>query len=264
MSLVFSALVPHPPLLIPDIGREHLEKLKITKESMETLEKNLYISQPDTILLITSHGLIFSDTFTINAYPKFKVDFREFGDLVTKGAYDADLTLISAMANAAKEEKWPLVLQSQENLDYGAAVPLYYLTKHLPKIKIIPLSYSLLDYKKHLDFGYFLKEILMNSERRVAVIASGDLSHRLSNEGPGGFSPLAKKFDDLVLESLKSGNTTGLVNCDAKLCDEAGECGLRSLLILLGILRNMQYKLKILSYESPFGIGYLVAEFIMD
>jgi len=264
MSLIFAAFTPHSPLLIPDIGKEHINKLKVTKESLETLEKELYVAQPDVIFVISPHGHIFPDAFTINANPTLKTDFREFGDLTTTSTYENDLSLIANIANASRNEAAPVVSQSQETLDYGAGVPLFYLAKHLPNVKIIPITYSLLDYKKHHDFGHFLKEIIMDTNKRVAVIASGDLSHRLSSDSPEGFSPSGQEFDQLILESLKTGNTTNLLNYDPKKCDETGECGLRALLILLGILRNMQYNLKIHSYESPFGIGYLTAEFLLD
>lgn len=264
MSLVFSALTPHPPLLIPNIGKENLVKLETTKKSLEELERALYISQPDTLIFITPHGKIFPEAFTINANPEFRFDFKDFGDLATKGTFNADLNLIADISNAAKNQRLPLILQSEPALDYGTSVPLFYLSRHLTNIKIIPIGYSLLDLKKHFDFGYFLKDIIMDSSKRVAVIASGDLSHRLSDASPAGFSPSGKKFDDLLIESLKTGNISGLINLDEKICKEAGECGLRSLLILLGVLRNMNYDLKLHSYESPFGVGYLVADFSLD
>src|SRR3989339_2099630 len=245
MSLVFAALSPHPPLLIPTIGRENLNKLEKTKQALEELEKALYISQPDTLVLITPHGKIFKDSFTINANPEFNFDFKEFGDISTQGNFKADLNLIADVSNAAKNQNFPLILNSEPSLDYGSAVPLYYLSRHLNRLKVVPISYSLLELKRQVDFGYFLKEVFMNSAKRIAVIASGDLSHCLSDSGPGGFSPAGKKFDDLVLESLKNKNTTGLMNIEQTMSSEARECGLRSLLILMGVLRNVNYDLKI-------------------
>src|SRR3989339_182781 len=112
MSLVFAALSPHPPLLIPTIGRENLNKLEKTKQALEELEKALYISQPDTLVLITPHGKIFKDSFTINANPEFNFDFKEFGDISTQGNFKADLNLIADVSNAAKNQNFPLILTS--------------------------------------------------------------------------------------------------------------------------------------------------------
>ncbi|HPV70731.1 MAG TPA: AmmeMemoRadiSam system protein B [Candidatus Magasanikbacteria bacterium] len=261
MSLVFSALTPHPPLLIPNIGKENISKLAATQKAMIDLEQHLYTTKPDTIIFITPHGQTFPESFTINTTPEYQFDFKDFGDLATTGKFKSDLNLISNIANAAKRQHQPLVLHSEKSLDYGTAIPLFYLSQHLPNIKIIPLSHSALGLKDHFDFGYFLKDVIMNSEKRIAVIASGDLSHRLSPNSPAGFSPLAKKFDDTLIETLKTGNISGLINLDETLRQEAEECGLKSLLILMGILRNMSYDLKLESYENPFGIGYLVANF---
>ncbi|MBC7194507.1 MAG: AmmeMemoRadiSam system protein A, partial [Caldisericia bacterium] len=41
--------------------------------------------------------------------------------------------------------------------------------------------------------------------------------------------------------------------------EEAGECGYRSILTLLTLMPFEKYKAEVLSYEGPFGVGYLVA-----
>ena len=50
----------------------------------------------------------------------------------------------------------------------------------------------------------------------------------------------------------------GILNLDLDFVEAAGECGLRSILILLGALDGLNWKPEILSYEAPFGVGYLV------
>lgn len=262
MSLVFAAITPHPPILIPTIGKEHLKEIQATEEAMKKMEQDLYVAKPDTIIIISPHGRLLSDAFSININPTYQVDLREFGDLTTKNVYQSDLHLALKITESAKLKHLPLVLQTEPILDHGSAVPLFYLTQHLPNIKIIPVGYSLLEAKTHLDFGYLIKEEVMNSNQRVAIVASGDLSHALTDEAPAGFSPEGKKFDEMLIEDLKSHNTSALVNADPKFCEAAAECGLRSFLILLGALQRVNYELKLLSYEGPFGVGYLVAEFV--
>mgnify|MGYP001612270929 FL=1 len=263
MSLVFAALSPHPPLLIPNIGKKNISKLAETKKALEKLEESLYVSYPDTILIISPHGHSFPDVFGINASPTFTTDFARFGDLATTHNFKADLPFISQITAAAKRKHFPFVLHLDPGLDYGSSVPLFYLTRHLPKVKIIPVSFSQLDHKTHMDFGYLLKEEIMKTPERVAVIASADLSHRLSDKGPGGFSPDGAKFDETVIAALKNLNSAALLNMDPQITANAAACGLRSILILLGILRHVNYDLKILSYEKPLGVGYLTAEFAL-
>ncbi len=263
MSLVFAAITPHPPILIPAIGKENITKLQRTKKAMEELEKDLYIAQPDTLLIISPHGEMLADSFCLNVNQSYEANLKEFGDLVTKLSFAPNLNLMLKIRESAQEKKLPVALQTEPVLDYGAAVPLYYLTKHLPQIKIAPVSFSLLDNKTHLDFGYLLKERIMEANDRVAVIASADLAHTLSSDSPGGFSPQAKIFDEQIIENLKSHNTTGIVNLDPEMAKAAAECGYRSILILLGLLQRVNYELKLLSYEGPLGIGYLVANFVL-
>jgi AmmeMemoRadiSam system protein B len=112
-----------------------------------------------------------------------------------------------------------------------------------------------------LQFGVELKESIFKSDRRIAVIASGDLSHRLSLTAPAGFSPRAKEFDKKLIQLLKQKKADGVLTMDPELIEIAGECGLRSIIMLLGIVKNMKYEFEVLSYEAPFGVGYLVGQF---
>jgi len=111
----------------------------------------------------------------------------------------------------------------------------------------------------HLEFGKNLKEAILNTAKRIAVIASGDLSHCLTENAPAKFNPAGKEFDDMLIKLLKKEDAQGIVNLDKILIENAAECGLRSILILLGILNHIKFQTKILSYEAPFGVGYLVA-----
>ena len=261
MSLVFSAIVPHPPILIPTIGKEHIKEIDNTVKAMKELEQRLYTAKPDVILIISPHGTILPDAFTANLNPTYKANFEQFGDMSTKLEFKSSPMLIDKFNEDAEDCEIPLTMITEENIDHGAAVPLYYLTQHLPDIKIIPMGYSMMDFKAHLDFGECLKNAIVNENKRIAVIASGDLSHRLTKDAPAGYSEKGKEFDEKMIELIKNKDIDGMVNLDPKLVEEAGECGLRSFLILLGIISRMQYEPEILSYEGPFGVGYMVAHF---
>ncbi|MFH0988111.1 MAG: AmmeMemoRadiSam system protein B, partial [Parcubacteria group bacterium] len=159
------------------------------------------------------------------------------------------------------ETKLTVQLISQENLDHGCSVPLYYLTRKNKNVRIVPITYSKQSFHNHLEFGSALKDAIFSLHKRVAVIASGDLSHRLSAQAPAGFSPSAKEFDKKIIQSLKKKNIDALLALDQATIDDAAECGLRSLFILLGGIQKMNYEFQVLSYESPFGVGHLVGEF---
>jgi len=263
MSLVFASIVPHPPLLIPNIGKEEIKKVEDTKKAMEKLEEELYIAKPDVILVISPHTGLFSDAFTVNAHTNFISDFEQFGDFGTKVSWSGAEQVAATVGRMSKDQHLPVQLIGEEKLDHGVAVPLFYLTKHLLNVKILPLGYSSLDVKTHLKFGELLKEVIMESDKRIAVVASGDLSHGLTTDAPAGFSKVGAEFDAKLIELLETRNTVGITNMDEKFVEEAAECGYRSFLILLGILKNMDYTFKNLSYEGPFGVGYLVGNFVI-
>ncbi len=262
--LVFAGITPHPPLLIPDIGKKEIAKVEQTKKALNKLEEDLYLSKPDVIVVISPHGSLFPDAFCLNANTNFSSNFAEFGDLKTKLNWQGEPSLASTIAHAANDLNMRVQLISEELLDHGTTVPLFYLTTHLPNCRILPVGYSLLDNKQHLDFGELMKESFMNTSKRVAVIASGDLSHALATGAPAGFSPAGTKFDQDVIELLENHNTLGFSKLDPKLVEEAAECGYRSILILLGILQGVNYNFKNYSYEGPFGVGYLVGNFVLD
>lgn len=257
--LNFAAIVPHPPILIPSIGKDNLKKLKKTIQALDILEADLNEANPDTLIVISPHGDINFNAFTINTNQTYTAGFENFGDFSTHLEFKADLGFINNL-KGKNETKLPVQLISQENLDHGATVPLYYLTRKNQDRRIVPINYSFLNYNKHLEFGAMIKETIFSQEKRCAIIASGDLSHRLSLQAPAGFSPSAKDFDKKLIQLLKKKSVQGILDLDPAVIEDAGECGLRSFLILLGAIKNMNYEFEVLSYEAPFGVGYLVGE----
>ena len=258
--ITFAAITPHPPIIIPGIGQqEDLKKAEKTVESMKKLGKNLEKINPDTILIISPHAPLRPDCFMVNSASKLKGSLANFG-LKDSFVFENNLKIIEAMEKRGKIDKISLCF-GEEFLDHGALVPLHYLTKKI-KPRLVHLAFSLLNPATHLEYGKMIGRICAESSEKIAVIASGDLSHRLSRNAPAGYSPRGKIFDNLLKELLSSKDTSGILNLDKELVEEAGECGLRSIMILLGILEKQNYKFKLLSYEAPFGVGYMVARLI--
>lgn len=263
MSLSFAAFVPHPPLLIPDIGQNNLKRLKDTQLAYEKIRQELKTVRPDVLVVISPHGQILGNNFTINARDEFKVNFEEFGIFSINEIYKNDQAL-AQLFQEAEAGNIKIRFVANEILDHGSAIPVFLINNTKPFWPIIQVGYSELDNKNHYDFGVLLQKEIIYSTKRIAVIASGDLSHRLSRQAPGGYDPKAKKFDQKIKESLSAGNINDILNIDQQLAESAGECGLRSLIILLGILDKIKYQPQILSYEAPFGVGYLTVNFKMD
>ena len=259
--IVFAAIVPHSPLLLEPIGKENQKHLKKTLEALQKLKEDLYLSRPDTILVISSHATRHASHFSINLHDEYQTDFRDFGDMSTSHEFYPDLELITAIRREGYDSNHPITLDSNVNLDYGAGVPLELLHSIGLTKKIVPVSYSGLSPKEHLAFGKMLQEVTQNSSERIAVIASGDLSHCLTSDAPGGFHKHAREFDETIQRAVAELSSSTLLSMKMLLIEETKSCVYEQLLILVGLIERKRLRPEILSYEAPFGVGYLVAQF---
>lgn len=256
----FAAITPHPPLLIPNIGKDNIEKLKSTKEAMEDLEKKFADADVETLLVISSYERMHHDTFSIVLNEKYITDFQEFADFETKLEFLPDLELIEKIRHKALDNNIEFTLTHQTGLDYGFGVPLFYLCKN-KKIKIIPLSHTFNNLKNHYELGRIIKKIISLSNKKIGIVASGNLSHKSNESSPLGFSPKGKEFNDKFIELIETKNTAGLLALDKKMVEEAEESILLPSAILMGIVDKINYKPQIFSFEAPLGVGYLVCNF---
>ena len=175
---------------------------------------------------------------------------------------------LESLGRKLKEVKPDSIIISAPHPDWGFEVPLYFLTKNfqgrIEKVLIgseSPQFYFEKGTKFPIsNFQFPNKSQIPNS--KIAIIASGDLSHCLKEDGPYGFNPDGPKFDKALIEALKKKDIETILKLD-ELYPDAGECGLRSFCFILGILEvsEINWQPEILSYEGPFGVGYLVADF---
>ncbi len=260
--LVFSAICPHPPIIIPGITGNRRPQAKKTVKAIESLASELKKFSPDTIIVISPHGPMRYDKFTINFENNFQGNFSDFG--VNDGEYEYinDTPLAKDIYARVRSKHYPIEIIRETGLDYGAMIPLSYLTKDMErKPKIVPLTYTALDWDIHFKFGQEIGQVVSETETNIAFVASGDLSHRLSEDAPAGFSPYGIKFDKTLIELLEKNEAEKIRNLNPEFCDEAGECGLRSILIALGVIdHTRRHIFQQLSYESPLGVGYLVGQ----
>ncbi|MCD6422103.1 AmmeMemoRadiSam system protein B, partial [bacterium] len=230
--------------------------------ALQKLNRSLRQIKPETLVVITPHGLVYPDRFNVCAMPFLEGDLASFGAPEVRRRFQNDLELVFALDKKCQQNGIPLLPydngQEVYELDHGTLVPLYYLAKGL-RTKLVSITYSFLPVNLHYQFGQVLGNVIGGLKRKIAVIASGDLSHRLKFS-QYGYSEAGEVFDRRLQECLKKGDTKAILSFDEELLEEAGECGYRSIVILLGVLHGKKWKGEILSYEAPFGIGYMVAE----
>lgn len=258
--IVFSAIVPHAPLLIPGVGKDKLDLFSQTITALAELEADLYASRPDVLVILTPHGDAVHDAFTVALNTRYTAHFEEFGDYSTRLEFAGSPQL----AQLLKERiMYDMALQfvSTEHLDHGVSVPLYYLARKLPHIELIPITHPPLTHQNMFEFGALMKRELAKTNKRVAVLASGNLSHCLSKQGPAPYSPKGAAFDAQLVDALKRRDINTLLAIQPKLAKQVADDSLRSILILLGIINESNFSTRVLSYEAVLGVGYLVAEF---
>ena len=259
--IVFAAIVPHSPLLVPSIGKEHRDKLSATVAAIQEVEQALYLSKPDTICIIAPHGIRYTDAYSINLSPKYTGTFQTFGDFSTTVEAKSDFLIIDHLQRKLREEKVPFTLTSNVELDYGFSVPILLLTPHLAQWKLVPVTPSMFDGKSHYEFGAELKRVLHSESQRVAVIASADLSHKVNDQSQGGPTPGGIAFDAAVNAAVEKNSADPLLALSSEIIEGVAQCGYRPILTLLGTLHEMNVTAKKLCYEAPFGVGYLTARY---
>ena len=163
-------------------------------------------------------------------------------------------------ASAAAEAGYEIVPIEDYELDHGTAVPLYFLQRNGWRGRVVALGYSFLSNDDHLRFGDCIKRAIAATERPAAVIASGDLSHRLKPGAPAGYEPDAYLFDEEVCRAISAGAPQRIIAIDQNLRRAAGECGYRSMLVACGATQEIATNCELLNYEAPFGVGYMVAQ----
>lgn len=261
MGIVFGCIVPHPPIIVPDIGRGNE---RITSATIKALEELCFIlekQRPEIAVVISPHGTSFYNAMGILTAPSSRGDLRDWGSRMPELHFKNDLDFVSSVQKEAKASNIPLRTIGEKNyfLDHGVMVPLFYLARALKGVALVPISFSGLPLKEHFSFGQVLNRASEAIGKRVVVLASGDLSHRLLPQAPAGYHPQGKVFDEKVVEAVKKWDKEAILNLDPQLIEDAGECGLRSIVILFGAMEGLKVKPKVLSYEGPFGVGYLVA-----
>jgi len=188
----------------------------------------------------------------------------DVGSEEDRGKIKKTLDALGFLAKKFKEAKPDSIIISSPHPNWGFNVPLHFLAK---KFKGEIKNYLTESEPPALYFeeGKTIYKSLDN-KKNYALIASGDLSHCLKEDGPYGFNPQGPKFDEALIKFLKEKDIENFLKLD-EMFPEAGECGLRSFSLLLGILEahsassGQAWQPEILSYEGPFGVGYLVVNF---
>lgn len=262
--------MPHPPIVIPEVGHGEEKKIKDTYDACQSIGKEIAQIKPEVIIIVTPHGTMFSDAISLSFENTISGSLKQFGAPEIRMNLEIDMDLTQEIMVRADKNNIPTIkvtgsilkqYDREYELDHGTIVPLYFIKDKWNLFKVVHITYGALTPIQLYTFGKLIKEAVIESDKNVVFIGSGDLSHRLSNEGPYDYSPYGEQFDHEIISLLKNGDVAGVFNINSEIVENAGECALRSYYIMLGAMDGNQIKGKLLSYEGTFGVGYGVMKF---
>lgn len=262
-------IFPHPPIMVEAVGKGEAKKVQDTIDAANEAARRIKELRPDTVILITPHAALFRDAMCITADERLEGSLERFGAPQVRLELDNDLELVDRIVEEAEAKGVYCVPMNEDvkstygvdkGLDHGTIVPLNFVAGEYRDFRLVHINYSLLTRDQHYKFGIAIRAAVSSVDRSVVVIASSDLSHRLTKDAPAGYNEKGKDFDRKYVECIKNGDTGEFLAMSPEFLEAAGECGYNSTLVLLGTLDKCKARADILSYEGPFGVGYCIAQ----
>ena len=263
MSILGAVIVPHPPLIIPTVGCGREREVQATIDAYRTAAKQVAAWEPEALIVTSPHQIMYTDYFHISPGRAAAGDMSAFGAPQTglTVQYGEDLRDEAVRRAEAAGLRAGTLGERDPALDHGTFLPLYFLREagvDCPILRVGLSGFSPLD---HYRLGQCIAQAVEALGRRAVFVASGDLSHKLRDDGPYGFAPEGPEFDRQITGAMAAGDFLQFLTMDPALCDRAAECGLRSFQMMAGALDGLAVESKLLSYEGVTGVGYGVAVF---
>ena len=258
MSILFTCMLPHPPLIIPAVGKGEEQKIQKTIDAYHEAARKIAACRPETIVLISPHQVMYADYFHISPGKSADGDFGQFRAPQEKMEVSYDTAFVEKLCALAEAKDLPAgtLGEHDKKLDHGTMVPLYFVNRYWADYQLVRIGLSGLSLTRHYELGQCIRETANALNRKVVIIASGDLSHRLKEDGPYGYREEGPAYDARIMDVMGRGGFGELLEFPEDFCEKAGECGHRSFTIMAGAVDKMEVTVEKLSYEGTFGVGY--------
>lgn len=263
MAVTAAYMVPHPPLIVPDVGNGQERAIQKTIDAYHEVARRIGSQEPETIILISPHQTMYADYFHISPGKEASGDFGQFRAAHVRMNVSYDTEFVEKLCYLAEEKNLPagVLGQRERALDHGTMVPLYFVNQYWQDYRLVRVGLSGCPFTAHYELGQAIQEAAAILGRKAVVIASGDLSHRLKEDGPYGYREEGPEYDRRIMEVMEGGDFGRLFDFPEGFCENAGECGHRSFAIMAGALDRTAVETERLSYEGPFGVGYGICSY---
>lgn len=259
-SIPCAALMCHAPIVIPAVGGARGEDCRATTTAMAEAARCLVAQAPDVIVLCSPHTPRSRSAFGVVDGAVVRGDLARFGTPEVRVELPACEDARAALLQAAAEEGVAAERIDPGPLDHGAMVPLAFLWDAGWRGRTLVFAFPARS--AHDDavlMGRAIRRAADARGERWALLASGDMSHRLQPDAPSGFHPDAHLFDEQLVAHVKRGDLAAAATFDEALRELAAEDMVESIDVARGALGEDRAHNRVLSYEGPFGVGYLVA-----
>ena len=265
MPILGAFAVPHPPIIMPEVGHGEEKKIQATIDAYRTAMQQAAALKPDTVIITSPHTTMYADYFHISPGAKASGNFAAFRAPQVEIEVTYDTELIKALSAECDKRHISAGTLGERNasLDHGTLIPLRFLGEYTTSFNVVRIGLSGLSAATHYALGKCIADVVDKLGRRAVFIASGDLSHKLKPDGPYGFAKEGPLFDTECVNDLATADFLHLLSIDAELAEGAAECGVRSFWIMSGALDCREVKGEKLSYEGTFGVGYGVITFAL-
>ena len=263
MSIYGSIIVPHPPVILPEIGRGNEKEIQSTINAYRAACARAAGWEPDLLIISSPHTISYADYFHISPGKSAEGSMAAFNAPQVRFHVEYDAAFRSEFIRLANEAGIPAGTLGERDpkLDHGVCIPLYFLREAGIDCPVVRMGLSGLSPLEHYKLGICAARAAENLGRRAVFVASGDLSHKLLESGPYGFAEEGPVFDEQVTSAMKKGDFLKFLTFDPVFLEKAAECGLGSFQIMAGALDGLSVKSELLNYEGPFGVGYATAVF---
>jgi aromatic ring-opening dioxygenase LigB subunit len=256
VTLVFAAIAPHGGLVFEQPEAS-------TRAGMEELRRRFVAAEPEAVIVLTPHGTLVDNHFAVVRSGKLAEQPSQFlgGEYLYQGPGAPELA--DVCVRALQEDGLPalgitfgstVAGSSEMPIDWGAGIPLWFM--RAPAVVVTPCR--ALSNDEHVRAGAALARA--TAGRRVAFIASADHGHGHSPDGPYGFAPESKEYDDRIVELVRGNRLGELPAWDPVVAVTAKADSFWQLLMLHGAIGG-DFDVELLSYEAPTYFGMLCAAF---
>lgn len=263
MAIIAGFMVPHPPMIVPAVGRGSEAQVEETTRAYERVADEIAALCPETIVITSPHSIMYADYFHLSPGSSASGSFAAFRAPSVSFDEPYDEELVSEICRLADEEEFPAgtLGERDASLDHGTMVPLWFIRNKYKKGKIVRIGLSGLPLIDHYRLGQLIKKAAENTGRRVVMVASGDLSHKLQEYGPYGYVPEGPEYDERIMDVMGRAAFGELFSFDESFCDRAAECGHRSFVIMAGAFDGTAVTAERLSHQDVTGVGYGICTF---